>query len=107
MTKGKIKIQRPTEWDVMKDAEPPTGVLLLVHGLTVDGIIGMPALDVITTGYWSPKLKVMIGADRGECLSEMLELTAYHVLYTPEGKTIPIYDPREPDFDPTLVTNPD
>ncbi len=95
MTTPKIKIQSPTDWTAYdgKGEDPPSGVLLIVHAFPIKEL-QMGDIDIISTAYWSSRFKVFIG-ERGECLSESLDIDAYHIVYNPKGETVPIIDPRD------------
>ena len=92
-------IQIPTDWMNPKEIEPPADVVLMMRCIPLPEM-KMPDIDVIYIGHWSAKNRVFISAEKNECLSEILDVTHYHVVISPSGETIPAYLTDHPLYNP-------
>jgi hypothetical protein len=89
-----FKLQAATDWVDPKVSEPPSGVMLLIHGYPLPEL-GLGKLDLVAVGYWSATNKVFIADKDVECLSESFDIDGYHVIYNQDKETIQAFDPRE------------
>ena len=90
---NKLSIQSPTEYQAIKNQEPPKDVMLLVSGCMYNPVSGelMDDTEIVVLGFYSSRSNAYIRVDGNcECLSEWMLPEKYHVVYSPSGEVIEV-----------------
>lgn len=91
MTKRSF-IPSPTEWVDIKESPPPKDQWLL---LRVRELPQLGTSVMVAIGYYSERTKVFIGERSGECISEICDVEAYHVITDDKGNSFHCAEPAE------------